>query len=476
MKLSEIFNIDSDAEVKGLTQSSNEVKKGFIFFAVKGHKIDGNTFVEDAVKKGAAAIVSEQPAKAKYPVPYIKVADIDTAMAEAAVKFYKSPSDDMFVIGITGTKGKTSISYLLESIFNEAKIPNSVIGTINYRINGRVVMQAPNTTPAALSLYKMLSDMREQGTKVLIMEVSSHALELKRVHGINFDIGIFTNLQRDHLDFHETFDKYFDAKKKLFTSIAENDKNTKSAIINMDDKYGEKLAAEFKGSLVERPLTLLAASGIDETVQGVSFNYQGKSYKINLLGKHNVYNALFAIKAAEICGVPQESIQNGLAALKGVPGRMERVDKGQLFYTFVDFAYTVESMKSAFKTLEPYKTSRMLIVFGCGGDRDRSKRPLMGKEACANWDRVFITNDNPRRESQEQIFKDILSGIEECGNFTLIPDRAAAIAAAVKECRAGDILVVAGKGHEDYQILGDKKIHFSDHEEIAKALGELGYV
>ncbi len=466
MNLKDLFGVNSTAEVKALTQNSKEVSAGAVFFAVKGAKVDGNAFIDDVVRAGAVAIVSENAPQKKYPVPYIHVKNMDLAMAEAAIKFYKDPSKHMFVIGITGTKGKTSISYLLESIFNEAHIPNSVIGTINYRVNGQIITQAPNTTPAALSLYKMLAQMRDKGTKVLIMEVSSHALELKRVHGIEFDIAIFTNLQRDHLDFHETFENYFAAKKKLFASMQKG----KIAIINTDDKYGAQLAEEFKDKLKIIPFSLSETKNIDASLEGVNFYYKDVPMKINLLGEHNVYNALLAFRAALSYGIPTDVIIRGLEDLKGIPGRMERVRGGQNFYAFVDFAYTVESMNSAFKVLLPYKKKRLITVFGCGGQRDTTKRPLMGKTACLNSERVYITNDNPRKEAEENIFKDILSGIDDCNNYILMPDRRAAILSAVKECKEGDILLVAGKGHEDYQILKDKTIHFSDKEVVLEGI------
>lgn len=466
MNLKALFGIENNTEITALTQNSAEAGAGAVFFAVKGTKFDGNLFIDEVVKNGAAAVVSETPPSKSYPVPYLHVKNIDAAMADAALKFYNNPSKDMFVIGITGTKGKTSISYLLESIFNCANIPNSVIGTINYRINGKIISKAPNTTPAALSLYKMLAQMRGNGTKVLIMEVSSHALELKRVQGIEFDIALFTNLQRDHLDFHETFENYFNAKKKLFACLAKG----KTAIINTDDKYGAELAEEFKDKLNIISVSLKEADHVKASLDGVTFRFKGADVKINLLGEHNIYNALLALRAAFEYGIDAETILAGLGTLEGIPGRMERVRAGQNFYAFIDFAYTVESLNSAYKVLLPYKKNRLITVFGCGGQRDTSKRPLMGGAACVNSERVYITNDNPRNESEENIFKDILAGVDGCDNYVLMPDRREAIFSAVAECREDDVLLVAGKGHEDYQILKDKTIHFSDKEVILEAI------
>ncbi|MDR0291350.1 MAG: UDP-N-acetylmuramoyl-L-alanyl-D-glutamate--2,6-diaminopimelate ligase [Elusimicrobium sp.] len=475
MNLRELLNIDSDVAVGEITQNSKIVVPGDVFFAVKGSKVDGNDYIDDAVSKGAVAVVSTEPAKKDYPVPYLRVDDIDFAMADAAVKFYKNPSKAFFVIGVTGTKGKTSITYMLESIFKEAGVPVSVIGTINYRINGEVFSKAPNTTPAALYLYYMLDEMRRRGTKVLVMEVSSHALELRRVHGIEFDLGIFTNLQRDHLDFHKTFENYFKAKEKLFTSIVENGKNTKTALVNSDDEYGGRLIKDFKDRLKIFECSLSETSDIKESLNGVDFNYAGRAGHINLLGRHNLHNALFALRAALAYGVDLPSALRGLAALKGVPGRMERIDCGQPFYVFVDFAYTTESMLRAYETLNPYKRGNIITVFGCGGERDATKRPFMGLAAAQNSSHVIITNDNPRREEPENIFKDILKGLSGYTNYQVIPDRGQAVKAGLRLCGEQDILLITGKGHEDYQILGNTTIPFSDQNTAKELLGELGY-
>ncbi|ACC99059.1 UDP-N-acetylmuramyl tripeptide synthase [Elusimicrobium minutum Pei191] len=476
MKLKDFFNTDSEVEVGEITQNSKLVVPGDIFFAIKGAKVDGNDFIDDAVSKGAVAVVSTEPAKKKYPVPYFQVDDIDLAMAKAAVKFYKNPSDDMFFIGITGTKGKTSISYLLESIFNEAGIPCSVIGTINYRINGEVFAKAPNTTPAALYLYYMIDKMRSAGTKVVIMEVSSHALELKRVFGLNFDVALFTNLQRDHMDFHKNFENYFAAKEKLFDSLIENSKPAKTAIVNIDDQYGLRLADKIKAKTTLIPVSLVEAENVKESLNGVTFSYKGESASINLLGKHNLYNAVFAVKAAMAYGVDLQTALKGIAKLQGIPGRMQRVNKGQPFYVFVDFAYTTESLMKAYETLEPYKNGNIITVFGCGGDRDRTKRPLMGLAACQNSSHVLLTNDNPRTEDQQQIFNDILNGMKGYTNYEIVQDRALAIKTGISLCKENDILLIAGKGHEDYQILAGKTIHFSDRETAETELEKLGYV
>lgn len=475
MTLKELFPGLPDTEVKGITQNSKEVGPGYVFFAVKGATVDGHDFIDAAIRQGAAAVVSARDLSA--PVPTIKVDDIDAAMADTACKFYNNPADKMNVTGITGTKGKTSIAYLLESILLAAKRKPTVFGTINYRVNGEVLSKAANTTPPALALQKMIARTAAKNSADLVMEVSSHALQLKRAEGINFNTAVFTNLQRDHLDFHATFENYFAAKKKLFENLLapQNKKQNRAAIINIDDPYGQKLIDFLKNKVKIITYGLIKPADFNATdiragLDGVSFKVNGKPAHINLLGEHNVYNALAAIAAAGQSGIPTDIALQGLNNLKGVPGRMERVDMGQDFYVFVDFAYTNEAMQRAFDAISPFKSGKITMVFGCGGQRDSSKRPLMGATAAKNSDLVLITKDNPRGEDANNIFIDILKGMTGCDNFKIIPDRREAIFEAIKNARRGDIIIIAGKGHEDYQILPTGTIHFSDRETAEEAL------
>lgn len=460
-------------QVTGLTFSSREVEPGFVFFALKGAHVDGNLFIEEAIARGARVIVSAFPAGREYSALYIQTADIDREMADAAYEFYGRPSDHMTMLGITGTKGKTSIAYLLESILRTNGEKVGVFGTVNYRSNGHVLCAAPNTTPAALPLFKRLAQMRQDGCNAVVMEVSSHALEQQRVRHIWYDTAVFTNLQRDHLDYHHTFENYFKAKQKLFENLADpaNPKPNRTAVINADDPYGCRLAEQVKGRVhvVTYGMNTAAdfqADRVQEFLTHTSFYINGRPMQINLLGRHNVYNALAAYAVARVNGVPEEAAAAGLKALSGVPGRMERIDVGQNFFAFVDFAYTDEALQRAFDTLEPFKKGRILLVFGCGGQRDRTKRPLMGKTACTRADYVFLTNDNPRCEDEKQIFNDILAGMQGKTNYEVVPDRAEAICRALTNAHAQDIVLVAGKGHEDYQIIGTEKRHFSDQETI----------
>ncbi len=459
--------------VKGLTFRSQDVQPGFVFFALKGANVDGNAFIEDAVLRGASLVVSARPTARDYGVPFFHSQDIDKDMADAAYEFYGYPSDALCMYGVTGTKGKTSIAYLLESILKTAGHKVGVFGTVNYRANGVEICKAPNTTPAALTLFKLLAQMKNAACGDVVMEVSSHALELQRVRNIWYNTAIFTNLQRDHLDFHHTFENYFQAKVKLFENVADarNPKPNRALVINADDPYGQRLLAQFNGRA--RVVTFgvetqadFTATNIQEFLTHTSFEVNGVPMQINLLGRHNVYNALAACAAAHANGISLEVIARGLAALPGVPGRMERIDEGQDFFAYVDFAYTNESLQRAFDTIRPFKQGKVFLVFGCGGQRDRTKRPLMGHTACEQADHVFLTNDNPRCEDPQQIFNDILAGMKEFKNYTIEPDRARAIEAALTQARKNDIVIVAGKGHEDYQLIGTEKRHFSDQETV----------
>ena len=471
------FAAEKNLTLTGLTFNSAQVRPGYCFFALKGVHHDGNLFIAQAVEKGAVLIVSAQPLTQDCGAAFFLSDNIDADMADAAYEFYGCPSDHFPVVGITGTKGKTSISYLAEAVLTRAQKKVSVLGTVNYRINGRVITNAPNTTPLALPLFDLLHQMRQEKTDVLVMEVSSHSLEQQRVKHIHFDTAVFTNLQRDHLDFHHTFENYFAAKKKLFEELCspDNHKPVKTAIINIDDAYGRQLAEQLRGKV--RVLTYglesaadYRAGDIHESITGTDFVLHGIQGHINLLGKHNVYNALAAVCIGVAQGVDEKIALDALADLPGVPGRMERIHEAKDFFVFVDFAYTDESLRRAYDTVKNFKTGRVLTVFGCGGDRDRTKRPLMGHTACENSDYVFLTNDNPRTEPPEQIFADITRGMDGFSNYTLEPDRRKAIFAAIEKAQKGDIVIVAGKGHEQTQKIGHTVLPFSDQETVREAL------
>lgn len=473
------FAAEKNLTLTGLTFDSCEVRAGFCFFALKGVHHDGNEFIAEAVSKGAVLVVSAQPLTQRCVAAFFLSDSIEADMADAAYEFYGRPSDSFPVIGVTGTKGKTSISYLAEKVLAYGGKKVSVLGTINYRINGRVISQAPNTTPLALPLFKLLHQMKEEKTDALVMEVSSHALQQQRVKHIHFDTAVFTNLQRDHLDFHHTFDNYFAAKRKLFEELLsqQNHKKAKTAIINIDDEYGQKLAQMLRDKV--RVLTYALdneadyqATHIQESLHGTEFVLHGEQARINLLGKHNVYNALAAVCIGVAQGVEEKTALAALAELSGVPGRMERIEEAKDFFVFVDFAYTDEALQRAYATIENFKTGRVITVFGCGGDRDRTKRPLMGHTACVNSDYVFLTNDNPRTEDPRQIFTDIQAGMEGFSNYTIEPDRRKAIFSAIQQAQKSDVVIIAGKGHEQTQKIGHQVLPFSDQQTVREALQE----
>lgn len=480
MSLSKVLGLAylNNLPVADLTFDSNAVRPGSVFFALKGARVDGNLFIEAAISRGAVMIVSAQPAKKNYGVLYYQSDDIERDMADAAYEFYQRPSDRLKIIGITGTKGKTSIAYLVESVLAHAGKQVSALGTINYRINGKVQCAAPNTTPAALPLFKLLHKMVLKESEFLVMEVSSHALDQKRVRRIDFDTAVFTNLQHDHLDYHLTFENYFQAKHKLFENLLSphNHKPARCAVLNADDEYGRRLMQELQGKVDVVTYALegqadYIAENIQETLDGTSFTINGQNGHIRLLGRHNVYNALAAYAVCAHHQIPAQTIIEGLSRLNGVPGRMERVRAGQDFYVFIDFAYTDESLNRALDTVSHFKKGRIITVFGCGGERDRTKRPLMGKTACRRSDLVFLTNDNPRREDPQQIFTDILKGMEGYSNFIVEPDRATAIKRALAQAQKDDIVIIAGKGHEEYQIIGTETKAFSDKATVLEYLG-----
>ena len=459
--------------ITDLTIDSRTAGKGSLFICLVGVHTDGHAYIEKAASLGAEAVLVEKDVPPVPGLVMIRVKSTQETMTELAPWFYDYPAQKMRMIGITGTKGKTSIAYLLESILTCAGRKVGVLGTVNYRMDGKVLCAAPNTTPAAIPLFNLLAQMKEDGCQNVVMEVSSHALDQQRVKHIWYDTAVFTNLQRDHLDYHHTFENYFLAKQKLFENLADpaNPKPNRTAIINADDPYGKRLINLLKGRVNVITFGLekeadLKATDICESLEGTSFYVNGSPLQIRLLGRHNVYNALAAYAAARANGIDEKTIRQGLAALPGVPGRMERIDEGQDFFAFVDFAYTDESLNRALDTVAPFKKGRTVVVFGCGGQRDRTKRPLMGHTACTRADYVFLTNDNPRCEEPKKIFNDILQGMKGAGNYELVPDRAEAIRRALSSAQKNDIVIIAGKGHEDYQIIGTKKNHFSDQETV----------
>jgi UDP-N-acetylmuramoyl-L-alanyl-D-glutamate--2,6-diaminopimelate ligase len=471
---------DLDIEVLGISYNSNTVQNGYAFFALPGHSTDGDKYIDEAIKKGASVIVSRSKVEVCL-VSLIITKDIFKFMSIFSAKFYNYPDSQLNVIGITGTNGKTTTTYMVDSIFAYAGIDCGVMGTINYRYKDKVI-EAQNTTPQAPDIYKIMREMLNAGVKHIIMEVSSHALSLGRVYGVDFDIAVFTNLTQDHLDFHKTMDNYFEAKTSLFGSLGTGaKKNMKFAVINIDDKYGKKLAdielnAEKKLYCASDNIEAnFKAENIDTSSSGTKFVllYSGKTAKVNIkhFGIHNVYNALAAVAACVCSGIDFHKAAEGLNNARQAPGRLERVDTGSLgFEVLVDYAHTEDALKNVLQAIKKIKHKRIITVFGCGGDRDRTKRPKMGKTAVEMSDFVFVTSDNPRTEDPNFIVLDIEAGIKKIykTNYKVVVGREEAIKEAIVMADKGDIVLIAGKGHETYQVIGSNKIHFSDIETTAK--------
>ena len=466
------------AAVTGVAYDSRAVAPGQVFVALKGQHADGTSFARQAIERGAAAIVSEQSAPDGVRVPWTVVGDARLALAVLAVAFYRDPSREMRVIGITGTNGKTTTAYLVASIFDAAGVRCGLLGTVGYRI-GDEVREATRTTPEAPEVQALLREMVDRQCGACAMEVSSHALSLRRVDAITFAAGIFTNLTRDHLDFHADMDDYFRAKRRLFEMLPPG----APSLINLDDPRG--------ASLVEaggRPVTYAINRAADVTPGPLAFSLNGLSFDVRtprgtlhvtskLVGRPNVYNILAAVSAATALDVPFDAIERGLASLDGVPGRFQVVSDAKDEVTVVvDYAHTDDALRNLLETARPLAPGRLITVFGCGGDRDRTKRPLMGAVAGRLSDLIVITSDNPRGEDPNRIIEEVQRGItpdtrrDSAQRLMTIVDRRAAITKAIELARPGDVVLVAGKGHEKYQVIGDRTLPFDDVAVAREAL------
>lgn len=461
-------------EVKGLACDSSSVKDGFIFVAIKGTHEDGHRFIDEAIDRGAGAVVacsswfvSGRSAK----IPVILVKDTRNALAKLAAQFYGRPSDKLKFIGVTGTNGKTTVTYLLEAILKEAGFNPGVIGTVNYRFNKKVI-PSKNTTPGPLELQEMFSMMSKDGCDYVAMEVSSHALDQARTEGINFNSAIFTNLTQDHLDYHRNIDEYFQAKLRLFKGLPLD----AYAVINKDDKYAVTIPGFTRAKIV----TYAIDSSADIMAKDIKFDIKSTDFRVlglgedfrirsKLIGKHNVYNMLAAIGWALPAGIAAAVIKPALEGFSCVPGRMELASFTNSFSVFVDYAHTDDALFNVIKSLRQISSGKIIVVFGCGGDRDKSKRPKMGRVVTELADYAFITSDNPRSEDPRDIIDDIISGIAK-NNYCVVPDRAEAIKQSLAIAGIGDVVLIAGKGHENYQIIRGRKKHFDDREVVRECL------
>jgi UDP-N-acetylmuramoyl-L-alanyl-D-glutamate--2,6-diaminopimelate ligase len=467
------------AAVTGLEYDSRRVQPGYLFFAFPGARADGREFARQAMEKGAVAAVSELPAPHGFLGRWIEVEHGRQALALAARNFYGNPaSGRLKLTGVTGTNGKTTTTVLIDAVLRSAGLTTALVGTIEYRL-GNEVRPAVNTTPESLDLYRLFQELELAGGTHVTMEVSSHALALGRVYGITFHTAVFTNLTRDHLDFHHSMEAYFAAKRLLFEPEAAP--APEWTVINFDDPYGRQIGPAphtlrygFEEGADLRGLSLeMNFDGLRFTVQ-----YGGEHVQLTspLVGKFNAYNILAACGAALSYGLDWSAITHAIANSPRVPGRFESVQQGQPFLIVVDYAHTDDALRNVISVARELHPKRVITLFGCGGDRDRAKRPLMAQAAAQASDYVVLTSDNPRSEDPINIMNDALVGLRRFDTpHTIEPDRAKAIRAALKEARAGDLVILAGKGHETYQVLKDRVIHFDDREVARDVLLELGY-
>ena len=464
----------ANLEVKGITCNSKAVKKGFVFVAVKGVRQDGSCFIKEAIANGASLVVAQgKIPKIKIPdnVKIFKVKDCRMFLAEACAEFYGRPSDKLKVVGITGTNGKTTISYLIEAMVNESGCDCGVIGTINYRFKGKKIA-AKNTTPGPVELQGLLAEMHAQRIKYCAMEVSSHALDQDRILGVNFSWAIFTNLTQDHLDYHKNLENYFLAKLKLFRALPDSG----TAILNSDDKYSNRIKqliqARSMSYGIENKATVMAKD-IDYKIEGTEFTLVAPGanlrIKTGLIGRHNIYNILAAISWAISEGLYPKDIKSSIEKFKIVPGRLEKISCKKGYNVFVDYAHTPDALFNIISALRPLVSGKIIVIFGCGGERDKLKRPKMGKIVTSLADYAIITSDNPRSEDPLRIIRDIRRGISK-KNYCEIPDRFKAIKAGLALTKNDDCLIIAGKGHESYQVLKNRVLYFSDRKAVEKCL------
>ena len=460
-----------DVPLKGITADSREVKPGSLFVAVPGTRVSGVAFVEEAVRRGAAAVVAPEEVPLPDGIPGLWVREGKRALSAAASRFNGDPSRKMSVVGVTGTNGKTTTTYLLRSILEAAGCRVGLVGTTGYFFEGRS-LEAPVTTPDAIRIHSLLSLMADQGVTHAVMETSSHALDQMRVRDVQFDVGVFTNLTGDHLDYHRDVATYREAKAGLFRQLSPE----ATAVLNMDDTSSSYCFNVTRarpswygfapgGQMGVRPVRV----GLDGT-EGVLRTTRGSiPFRTHLVGLFNLSNIMAAAAGALALGVDGEAIRAGILQLEGIPGRLEPVAQDQPFQVLVDYAHTEDALQSVLRELRPLVDGRLTLVFGCGGDRDRSKRPQMGRIAEKGADRVIVTSDNPRTEDPEEIIGEILIGMVDPGAATVVPDRREAIREAIRGARPGDLILLAGKGHESTQTVGGEAHPFDDRE-VARSL------
>jgi UDP-N-acetylmuramoyl-L-alanyl-D-glutamate--2,6-diaminopimelate ligase len=471
-----------ELEIRQVACDSRKVQVGALFFALHGAKTDGNAFVRDAVARGAAAVASEDnpPVGTSTSVAWIRVREARKALAATAANFFGLPAEALRLVAVTGTNGKTTTTSVIDAMVKASGAKTGLFGTIAYH-TPLGEYPAPNTTPESVDLQQALAEIRDAGGRYAVLEASSHSLAMDRLWGCHFAAAVFTNLTREHMDYHKTFEDYFAAKRRLFQGTGAGAPEV--AIVNSDDPYGKRL-----GGLAKRTVTYGLESGAELTTKkfqltfsGLSFTAQTPNGKVKvasrLVGRINVYNILAAIGAAQALGLTNEAIEAGIRGLESVSGRFQRIDLGQSFFVVVDYAHTDDALENLIKTArELNPKGRIITLFGCGGGKDRTKRPVMGEVAGRLSDLTILSSDNPKTEDPLKIISDIVVGLQKTnGKYLIEPDREKAIGLAMDEARAGDIVLLAGKGHENYQILADRTLEFDDREQARAALRQRGY-
>lgn len=467
------------ANLAGVHYDSRMIRPGWAFVAIHGALLDGHDFIPQAVANGAAMIVSELPPPQPAPAAWAQVADARQALAQAAANWFHHPARALRLVGVTGTNGKTTTTFLVEAMLREAGWTTGLLGTIEYHI-GPAVLPSPHTTPESYDLQQLLARMVEAGCQAAALEVSSHALAQQRVYGCPFEVGVFTNLTQDHLDYHLTMENYAAAKRRLF--LGEGAPPPRAAVVNADDAASDQMLRGFKGEVLRfglGPGADLRATAITHDLEGTRFQVtgpEGRSAEITspLLGGFNVLNTLAALGVGWMLGLPWERLAAGVARWPRVRGRFEQVRAGQPFQVLVDYAHTPDALQQVLAAARAITPGKLRVVFGCGGDRDRGKRMLMGQVAQRNSDWALVTSDNPRSEDPNAIIAEILAGNPPPAGGA-DPDRARAIATAIAAALPGDTVVIAGKGHETYQILGAERLHFDDAEQARLALARRGW-
>lgn len=476
---------NQNVSIQDITADSRAVKPNSLFIALDGATVDGHNYIDKAVDAGAVAVIVSKPVTVPADVCVITVDDTRQAMMVCVPYFFDYPANRMRMVGVTGTNGKTTTTHMIRHILKAQGFKVGVIGTVHIMI-GDTSYPIHNTTPDVVDLQHILHQMVQENVEYCVMEVSSHALALGRVSGVEFDTAVFTNLTQDHLDFHKTFENYLAAKCKLFEQVSAPNqvKDNKGAVINIDDSYGYRVMEKTTAPTITYSTLgkgTLNASDVHMSTKNSQYtvNYKGESYPVsmNTTGLFNVYNTLAAIGACLQEGISMEAIDTALKTFSSVPGRFELIEEGQDFAVVVDYAHTPDGLQNILETSKAIKENRIIIVFGCGGDRDATKRPIMGRIAAEYGDKIYVTSDNPRTEDPVQIVKDVEVGVKEAlregTSYEVIVDRREAINHAIHDAKAGDIVIIAGKGHENYQILKNETIHFDDREEARKALKEI---